>query len=232
MSKNNSITAQDFYNLLLKDNIKNSVGKISFSLNNVTVNVKELDAVGHLIQEWILAWAESKGIIIERNPHSQAFPDYFLNGIDSTTGLLEIKSFNYHASPAFDVADFFEYVDYLAEKPYKLYADYLILAYEMCSHTATVTIKDIWLKKIWEIVGYSQKNFITCQIRESNGIRRPYKIRPTSFHKNGKTFKCAKDFLLALQKLLNHNSITQGNYENWFDRINESHFRLYGRYID
>lgn len=37
MSKNNRITTQDFYNLLLKDNIKNSVGKICWPLISISL---------------------------------------------------------------------------------------------------------------------------------------------------------------------------------------------------
>ena len=49
----------------------------------------------------------------------------------------------------FDIANFESYCKSLSENPERLYADYLIIGYEL--KKAKLTIKDVWLKKIWEI---------------------------------------------------------------------------------
>jgi type-2 restriction enzyme nlaIV len=42
------------------------------------------------------------------------------------------------------------YASEIQEKPYMLDVDYLILGYDM-SDDGVVTIKDVWLKKVWQI---------------------------------------------------------------------------------
>ena len=69
---------------------------------------------------------------------------------DRTKGLLEVKAFNRNGPPEFDIADFRMYASEIQEKPYMLDVDYLILGYDM-SDDGVVTIKDVWLKKVWQI---------------------------------------------------------------------------------
>lgn len=229
----NSITSNDLHQLLINSGVIGCSGYMSITLNNIPATIKGLDAMGHLVQEWLFTWAKVHNVHIHQNPKTQEFPDYFLNPNDVTKDLLEIKVFNHFAGPAFDLADFFEYIDFLATKPYKLYADYLVLSYAMDEASGMVTIKNIWLKKIWELAGYSPTNYITCQIRtdKQSGLRRPYKIRPTSFNKSGNTFSGPKDFLTELQNLLNANDITEGRYVNWLKEVDDSHMNYYGQPI-
>lgn len=221
------VSAEELYELLISDDVINSSGKIKLELNSVVSKIKGIDSVGHLFEEWVYSWAKSKGIEIIPNEKTQKFPDYYLNPNNRTEDLLEIKAFNYSNGASFDVADFFEYIEHLENMPYKLNAYYLVFAYNMNKDNGNIEIKGLWLKRIWELVGKSKKNHITCQIRTNNNVRRPYKIRPSSRFYRNNIFNNKVDFLIALQKLLNKNDLTKGKYENWFKKIRISYEKFY-----
>jgi type II restriction enzyme len=96
-----------------------------------------------------------------------------LNPDDKRKNLLEVKAFNRNAGPGFDIADFRMYAEEIIEKPYMLDVDYLIFGYDM-SDDGVVTIKDVWLKKVWEITRRMKDWSINLQIKD-NVV---HKIRP------------------------------------------------------
>lgn len=120
-------TAEEIYSRLVNDDkIQREKGQIRFYLGNVDIIVRQKDVVGNIIQEWLEGWLEKKGIAFSNNPNTQMPPDLFLNPDDKTTGLLEVKAFNYEAAPGFDIADFKSYQGEIIEKPYMLHTKYLI----------------------------------------------------------------------------------------------------------
>lgn len=108
--------------------------------------------------------------------------------------MLEVKSFNYPKTPAFDIANFDSYCSKIKDEPYCLYADYLIFGYTMID--GNILIKKIWLKKIWEIAGKSLKYPLKTQVKRDV----IYNIRPNSEFKKGQKgpFKDINSFLKAL----------------------------------
>lgn len=125
-------------------------GQIKFNFGDVDIIVKQKDVVGNIIQEWLQGCFEKRGIDYAPSENTQMPPDFFLDPDDLTNDLLEVKAFNRSASPGFDIADFRMNEEEIIEKPYMLNVDYLIFGYDM-SDSGVVTIKDLWLKKVWEI---------------------------------------------------------------------------------
>lgn len=198
------ITAKELYDKLVKDHkIVGKKGKITFSLLNISLEVETKDTVGNLVQEWIKAWMLKEKIDFSDPPSTQDFPDFLLDSSDHKRGLLEIKCFDYDASPNFDIAAFLAYRRSLLIHPYRLDSDYLIIGYSM--QGADVIIKDIWLKKVWEISGPSEKWDLRCNVKQGELTN----IRPIKWYDNKRTtykpFNSAVEFVKAFD----------GNQRQW-----------------
>lgn len=222
------LTAREIVDKLLNDdNILELVGEIKFYLGDVDIVVKQKDVVGNIMQEWLQGWLDKNGIEYASSENSQMPPDFFLNPDDKTKELLEVKAFNRNGSPGFDIADFRMYVEEIQEKPYMLDVDYLIFGYDM-SDSGVVTIKDVWLKKVWQITRRMANYPINLQVKD-NVI---HKIRPGVWYSERATdyaiFDCLEDFICAIEettfkepKLRNSIASTwlekfQRNYKAWY----------------
>jgi hypothetical protein len=145
--------------LLIQDKITQSQGTISINFLDISVNINAKDAIGHLFQEWLAAWMKSKKIKFRTVKNTQEFPDFLLDEISDKKSLLEVKTFDYNRS-----ANFEAYCRSLIFYPYRLDADYLIFAYELID--SKFSIKNLWLKKIWQITGASSDYPIKCQVKQ------------------------------------------------------------------
>lgn len=225
-------TSQEVFNLLLKDDkITTKTGQISFHLSNVGIVVKRRDVVGNILQEWFEGWLRSKGVDFDTNENTQMPPDIFLNPKDHTTGLLEIKAFNYNVSPAFDIADFKAFVKELKNKPYHLLTDFLIFAYEMDEESGDVFIREVWLKKIWEIMRPMATWPITVQYK--NGVLQ--KMRPACWYAHSskfKIFESMEDFLAAFEETIYQNQATHAEASMWRREFKASYEKFFGKTID
>jgi len=145
------LTAREIYDKLInEDRITELEGQIKFYLGDVSIIVKQRDVVGNIMQEWLHGWLDNNDIEYAPSENTQMPPDFFLNPDDRTVNLLEVKAFNRSGTPGFDIADFRMYQSEIIEKPYMLDVEYLVFGYDM-SDDGIVTIKDVWLKKVWEI---------------------------------------------------------------------------------
>lgn len=194
------LTAQEIYDRLLNDDhILKLEGQIKFYLGDVNIIVKQKDVVGNIMQEWLQGWLDARGIEYAPSENTQMPPDFFLNPDDRTKGLLEVKAFNRNGSPGFDIADFRMYALEIQEKPYMLDVDYLIFGYDM-SDNGVVTIKDVWLKKVWQITRRMENYPINLQVKE--GVI--HKIRPGVWYSERVTdyaiFECLEDFISAIEE--------------------------------
>ena len=188
------LSAQEIYNKLINDeHILELEGQIRFYLGDVNIIVKQKDLVGNIMQEWLQGWLDVRGIEYAPSENTQMPPDFFLNPDDKTKDLLEVKAFNRNGSPGFDIADFRMYASEILEKPYMLDVDYLIFGYDM-SDDGIVTIKDVWLKKVWQITRRMENYPINLQVKE--GVI--HKIRPGVWYSERVTdyaiFECLEDF--------------------------------------
>lgn len=222
------LTAQEVYNKLVnEDKILELKGQIKFYLGDVNIIVKQKDVVGNIIQEWLQGWLDKRGIEYAPSENTQMPPDFFLNPDDKTKNLLEVKAFNRSASPGFDIADFRMYEEEIVEKPYMLDVDYLIFGYDM-SDDGIVTVKDIWLKKVWEITRCMEDWAINLQVKQ--GV--VHKIRPGVWYSTKKgnfpMFSCLEDFVSAIEETVYQNPKTHDSASSWKKKFLSSYERFYG----
>lgn len=170
------LTAEEIYKKLTEDTkIIGQSGNITFSLGGLDIKINSKDTIGSLLQEWLSAWFKNNNIDFTTTPNSQDFPDFQLNKENLKTGLLEVKTFDYDKAPNFDVAAFMAYRRSLLAHPYRLDSDYLIFGYSMKGHQ--IEIKDVWLKKVWEITGPSTDWPLKCQVKQGE----IFNIRPAKW---------------------------------------------------
>ena len=226
------LTPEQVYDRLLNlDKILTIQGQIRFYLGNVDIIVKQKDVVGNIIQEWLEGWLVKNGIAYTHNQNTQMPPDIFLNPDDKTKDLLEVKAFNYEATPGFDIADFKSYQQEIIDKPYMLHAKYIIFGY-MMSEEGVVTIKKLWLQNIWEICRTSDKWAINVQFK--NGTI--HKIRPAKWYSNSKTihytpFESLEDYLSAIEETVYTNPDTRDKAIGWRERMEKSYKNFYNKDI-
>lgn len=209
------LTAEELYNKLLNEyKIKEVNGYIKFNLGIHEMIVKTKDVVGNIIENWVKDWMTANEIEYEPNPNTQKKPDIYIKPGSRTEGLLEIKAFDYEASPNFDIADFKGIAKELLVRPFLIDTDVLIFGYKMDRDTGEVIIVDIWLKKIWELSRPSDRWPINVQYK--NQIIN--KIRPATWYSNRvkyNTFKSKEDFLSAFEETLYMYQDTHSMASQW-----------------
>lgn len=209
------LNAQQVYEKLInEDKILSVKGQIRFHLGNVDIIVKQRDVVGNIIQEWLMGWFDKNNIEYSLNENTQMPPDYYLNPNDQTSNLLEVKAFNYEASPAFDIADFTAYQSEIIDKPYMLHAKYLIFGYIMTDN-GYVIIKDIWLKNVWDICRRMDNWALNLQVK-ANVV---HKIRPCTWYskkvRSFKPFDTLEHFISAIEETVYQNPKTHTLGGTW-----------------
>lgn len=223
------LTAQQLYDLLIEKGILDFAGQIKFKLGSTETVIKTRDTIGNSLQSWLGQWLTDNNIYYNEPDNTQEFPDFYLHPTELTTHMLELKSFNNDASPAFDIANFESYCQSLRTKPYRLDADYLIMGYIMDSTTGNITIKNIWLKKIWQIAGTSSTFALRTQVKRGM----IYNIRPIVWYSNSDNcrFHNAEEFVKAIY-------LTLKDYKGddfatgWLTDVKNSYKDYYGKEID
>ncbi len=199
------------------------------SVGGVAVDLtKSCDVMGFVLKEWLEGWLKKRGVEYAVNPNSQMPPDFFLDVKDDTHNLLEIKAFNSDASPGFDIADFTMYSEEIIREPYMLDVDYLIFAYKM-GDDGVVTIKDVWLKKVWEITRRMADWPLNLQVKKDV----VHKIRPGVWYskkpRDFKMFTCLEHFLSAMEETVYQNEDTRKKGSQWKNRFLDSYKKFYGK---
>jgi len=222
------ISPNEMFELLTKeDRILEINGQIKFFLGDISIIVKQKDVIGNIMQEWVQGWLEHRGIEYALSTNTQMPPDFFLNPQNRTVDLLEVKAFNRNASPGFDIADFRMYADEIIEKPYMLYVDYLIFGYDM-SDEGIVTIRDVWLKKVWEITRRMKDLPVNLQVKD--GVI--HKIRPAVWYSSSRVeyrvFENMEDFVSAIEETVYKNPDTRDRAGKWLNRFIDSYEKHYG----
>lgn len=221
---------QVFYRLLNTDKIKSVEGQIRFFLGDVDIIVRQKDVVGNIIQEWLEGWLRKNNIAFNTNDNTQMPPDIFLNPDDHTVDLLEVKAFNYAASPGFDIADFKAYAREILQAPYMLHTKYIIFGYSM-SHDGIVTIKDLWLKNVWEICRSMDSWPLNVQYKN----RVIHKIRPAKWYGTKSRFpmfQSLEHYLSAIEETLFSYPDTHNLSVGWRKKVTEAYMAFYGKPIN
>jgi len=210
-------TSKELFTKLIDDyKIIGEKGSINFTVKDLSILVKTKDTVGNLLQEWLKAWFEYSNIDFEENTNSQTFPDFLLDKDDHKKGLLEVKSFDFDRGPGFDLANFDSYCNSLLTNAYRLDSDYLILAYQM--NDGVLSIKNVWLKKIWELACPS--GTYPLKVQEKKSVI--YNIRPSTWYSTRsrfKPFKSKEEFLSALNETRYQYPQTRHTNGHWLRNV-------------
>ena len=211
------LSGKSLYSKLVDDyKIIGEKGVINFSLKDLTLSVKTKDSVGNLLQEWLKAWMEREDIEFEENSNSQKFPDFYLDKSNPKQDLLEVKSFDWDRGPGFDLANFDSYCNSLLTDAYRIDSDYLIFAYQM--EGSVITIKNVWIKKIWELACPSGPYPIKVQEKKSV----IYNLRPSTWYSERtkfKPFSSKEEFLSALNETRYQYPQTRHSNGHWMKNV-------------
>lgn len=211
------LTISELHKKLVEDyKIIGQTGSIKFTVKDLSILIKTKDTVGNLLQEWLKAWFVKSEIDFEENINSQTFPDFLLDKDDHKKGLLEVKSFDFDRGPGFDLANFDSYCNSLLENAYRLDSDYLVLAYQM--NDGIISIKNLWIKKIWELACPSST--YPLKVQEKKGVI--YNIRPSIWYSTRSTFKpfnSKEDFLSALNNTRYQYPQTRHGNAHWLKKV-------------
>lgn len=215
------------YNLLKDEGIIGSVGKITFKLAHISVDISTTDTVGQSLQSWLKQYMLDKNIVFMEMDNTQEFPDFILDPIDTESNLLEVKAFNYNADPGFDIANFESYCDSVRIKPYRLNADYLIFGYSMTG--AEIKIENIWIKKIWEISSSSGSH--PLKVQDKRGII--YNIRPCKWYGTNNNrfpaFTSQEQFIKAIYNTLKEYQHSRINADEWLSDLKTNYKKYYDK---
>lgn len=211
------LTGQELYSKLVNDyKIIGEIGVINFTMKDLMIEVETKDTVGNLLQEWLKAWLTREGVEFKENTNSQKFPDFYLDIEDRKKGLLEVKTFDWDRGPGFDLANFDSYCNSLLENAYRIDSDYLIFAYQM--EGSVITIKNVWLKKIWELACSSSTYPIKVQEKKSV----IYNLRPATWYSERtkfKPFNTKEEFLSALNETRYQYPQTRHTNGHWLNNV-------------
>jgi|SRR5665648_85527 len=211
------LTGQELYSKLVDDyKIIGETGVINFSLKNLVIAIETKDTVGNLLQEWLKAWMMQEKIEFQENTNSQVFPDFYLDKHNLKQDLLEVKTFDWDRGPGFDLANFDSYCNSLTVNAYRIDSYYLIFAYQMAG--SVITIKNVWLKRIWELACPSSTYPI--KVQEKKNII--YNIRPSTWYSVRTTFKpfsSKEDFLSALNETRYQYPQTRHSNGHWLQSV-------------
>jgi NgoBV restriction endonuclease len=210
------MSAQKLFDALVQSGLVGAQGHTLFELNGIRTPITDSSVVGNIIQEWLKAFMQAKGIDFRTPDNSQEFPDFFMQSDSQMLGLLEVKCFQ--KSPNFDVANFLAYCRSLSEFPYRLDADYLIVEY--APNQQGIIIKNIWLKKVWEICSASERAPLKIQWKQNVA----FNIRPATWYAKKPTYPVFSDrkaFVLALKAVLDTNSVGGEWQKKWLDTVSK-----------
>jgi type II restriction enzyme len=224
------VTAAELYQKLVNDyGIIGETGSIKFTVKDLSILVKTKDSVGNLLQEWLKAWFQENSIDFEENTNSQTFPDFLLDKDDHSKGLLEVKSFDFDRGPGFDLANFDSYCNSLLTHAYRLDSDYLILSYQMID--GQISIKNVWVKKIWELACPS--GTYPLKVQEKKNVI--YNIRPSVWYSDRSTYKpfaSKEEFLSALNNTRYQYPQTRHTNAHWLNKVLKNYQEYTGVSLD
>jgi hypothetical protein len=212
------LSAVILFEKLKSANIIGAYGETNFELHGLKTKVRDSSVVGNVIQEWLKLFMDQNNIQYRMKKNTQEFADFLMNKTNDTTDLLEVKCFK--KSPNFDVANFQAYCRSLLTHAYRLDSDYLIIEYQEINDG--IEIKNIWLKKVWEICCGSERSPVKIQWKQNQAVN----IRPATWYAK-KTkyplFTTRLEFVSALKKVVDTSSVVGDVQKNWLQNIKEKY---------
>nr|WP_240789033.1 NgoBV family restriction endonuclease [Streptococcus sp. KCJ4932] len=200
-----------------KEKLEGQKGQITINFANHPIVYENKDIIGNALQDWLPAWFNYLNVNITQGEHTQEFPDFraTFNDIDYD---VEIKTWNFANSPAFDIANLYSFIKQTYERPGKLNAYFIILGYrvENDGFTRGFTVEKVYLKRIWEITNRSKKYPIGLQVKTGQ----PYAIRPCDFRRRD-TFRNKKEFINGIYEAFKKfpNSSIPFTPDEWLNKV-------------
>ena len=227
------LTVDELFEKLIIDDAWRICFQGIISANGIDINLaKARDVVGNIMQEWLEGWLKKNDIEYSPNENTQMPPDVFLSPDDKTKDLLEVKAFNYEATPGFDIADFNAFQTELIREPYMVHTKYIIFGYVM-QDDGFVVIKKMWLKNVWEICRPMENWPLNLQVKK-NVV---HKIRPGKWYADGerskfKQFASLEHFISAIDETVFRNPDTRKFSGEWLSKFTKSYQKHYGVKLD
>lgn len=210
-------SAQDIFIMLSKEDWEHNLGKLVIDMMGISTVINDKSLIGYALQNWLGEYLKQKDIYFRIPDNSQEFPDFYLSE-SNTENLLELKTFDADAGANFDIANFEAYCRSLETHQYRLDADYLIISYTL--KNGILQIRNIWLKKIWEISCPSEAYSVKVQ-QKQNMI---YNIRPANWDSRiskYKVFTSKEAFVKALYETLSQYPKTTDSADDWYKKVTQ-----------
>ncbi len=189
-------TSKELYNKLVNEyKVVGEIGSVNFTLKDLTISVKFRETIENLIHSWLKAWLKESNVEFTNGVDLKAFPNLFLDSNDQNKANIQIKIFNSSRGGVFNLGDFESFGDTLLESAHLLDVDYLIFSYSKTENG--FSIKNVWLKKIWELASPGEK--FPIRVVEKDGYIDD--IRSTTWYaENPKIapFASLEEFLVAM----------------------------------
>lgn len=205
---------------LTQERLVEQAGAISITFANRAHIYSGNDVIGNCLQEWLPSWFTFLGVDIQPGAHTQEFPDFVAN-FNGNPIDVEVKAWNINNAPAFDLANFFSFLDTTFTEPGKLNARYFILGYRPANDgfTQGFTLERVYLKHIWEITNNTRNYPIGLQVKRGN----PYAMRPSNFYRNEDNhFENIFEFVEAVAdayRHFEHVSDLPFTPDEWYERV-------------
>lgn len=213
--KKQFLTSTQIYTKFKSDINSIDIGKINFTMKNISIDLTIKDIIGNVLQAWFGEWLNKNNIYYATKKNTQEFPDFILN-TNIKNSILEFKSFDSTKSPNFDVANFDSYCRSLLTNSFRLDADYLIVSYKL--NGVNINIEEIWLKKVWQICTNSKKFPLRTQFKQGT----IHNIRPATWYSKRSTFKpfnSKEDFVQAIYETLKVYKKPNTNADIWLEKV-------------
>lgn len=209
---------QQIIERLAQQNIKSAAGILRFDFAGLSFPVTSKDIVGSVLQEWFEHWLQYNQFAFSKPLNTQEPPDFFL----ADGSHLEVKAFNYEAKPGFDLANFDAYTRSLLTHAQRLDANHLIFGYRLVNQS--ITVVDIWVKKIWELAGASHSHPLSLQVKQ--GV--PVNIRPKDWRKSDGSFGNRILFVEALNAALIKFYPQRYSNNVWLEQVKKNYLQQTG----
>lgn len=213
-------TLNDLYELT-KERLEGQHGAITITFANRNHVYTGNDVIGNCLQEWLPDWFRFLGVNIQPGSGTQVFPDFVAN-FNNEEYDVEVKAWNINNAPAFDLANFYSFLETTYSSPGKINAQYFILAYKPDDDgfSQGFTVQKVFLKHIWEITSSSRNYPICLQVKKGN----PYAMRPFNFYRNPEgSFNSKLDFLTAVKEAFEMFPNTSLSFtpDEWYQRVSQ-----------
>lgn len=209
---------------------------INFSLQDINFEIKTIDIMGHIIQEWFGEFLKKKRINFSSPQNTQEYPDYILDD----NQYLEVKAYDAQKNAAFDLANFKSYIESLLIHPKRLDSYYITFNYKLGSN-GRYLLNDYRISKIWQMTGISAhgrtKDLITCQQKQGT----VYNLRPygSFFSKPENTFGNCNFFLKKISdtidsfssQLISQESVFEDG-QDWLNKLKQKYLDVTGNVIN